>query len=87
MGTCIILHLRSHMVTLIYRFPFSNYLREEIDERFDLLDLNRLACQEEVLAHLSKPGVAFLATGLLELHEVDAFWYFRFEDELCPLDI
>ena len=29
------------MVTLIYRFPFSNYLREEIDERFDLLDLNR----------------------------------------------
>ena len=41
MGTCIILHLRSHMVTLIYRFPFSNYLREEIDERFDLLDLNR----------------------------------------------
>ena len=45
------------------------------------------ACQEEVLAHLSKPGVAFLATGLLELHEVDAFWYFRFEDELCPLDI
>ena len=29
------------MVTLIYRFPFSNYRREEIDERFDLLDLNR----------------------------------------------
>ena len=29
------------MVTLIYRFPFSNYHREELDERFDLLDLNR----------------------------------------------
>ena len=47
------------------------------------------ACQEEVLTHLSKPWVAFLTTWLLELHEVDACWYryFRFGDELCPLDV
>ena len=79
------------MVTLIYRFPFSNYLREEIDERFDLLDLSRFGGLPGEC-----PGAPFKTRGRLlgdwfagitELHEVDAFWYFRFEDELCPLDI
>ena len=63
------------MITSIYRFPFSNYLREGIDQGFDLLGLNRFG-------GLPGPGapfetqVALLATGLLELHDVNAFLVF-----------
>ena len=64
-----------HIVTIIYKSPFSNHLREGMGKGFDLFGLNRFGVLPGGAPDTAfEDGGCFWTTSFLESHEVHDFF-------------